>query len=29
MEELTVADAFEDLPEDMRKRLGAGERTGE
>jgi NADH-quinone oxidoreductase subunit C len=29
MEELTVADAFEDLPEDMRRRLGAGERTGE
>jgi NADH-quinone oxidoreductase subunit C len=29
MEELTVADAFEDLPEDMRRRLSAGERTGE
>ncbi len=29
MEELSVADAFEDLPEDMRKRLSAGERTGE
>jgi NADH-quinone oxidoreductase subunit C len=29
MEELTIADAFEDLPEDMRKRLGAGEKTGE
>lgn len=29
MEELTVADAFEDLPEDMRQRLNAGERTGE
>ena len=29
MEELTVADAFEDLPEDMRQRLGTGERTGE
>jgi len=29
MEELTIADAFEDLPQDMRKRLGAGERTGE
>jgi len=29
MEELTVADAFEDLPEEMRKRLGGGERTGE
>ncbi len=29
MEELTIADAFEDLPADMRKRLDAGERTGE
>jgi NADH-quinone oxidoreductase subunit C len=29
MEELSVADAFEDLPEDMRNRLSAGERTGE
>jgi NADH-quinone oxidoreductase subunit C len=29
MEELTVADAFEDLPEDMRRRLNAGEKTGE
>lgn len=29
MEELTIADAFEDLPTDMRKRLAAGERTGE
>ena len=29
MEELTVADAFEDLPEDMRARLTSGERTGE
>jgi len=29
MEELTVADAFEDLPEDMRQRLSKGERTGE
>jgi NADH-quinone oxidoreductase subunit C len=29
MEELTVADAFEDLPEDMRRRLSSGERTGE
>lgn len=29
MEELTIADAFEDLPQDMRNRLGAGERTGE
>jgi NADH-quinone oxidoreductase subunit C len=29
MEELSIADAFEDLPADMRQRLGAGERTGE
>jgi NADH-quinone oxidoreductase subunit C len=29
MEELSIADAFEDLPDDMRKRLGSGERTGE
>ena len=29
MEELTIADAFEDLPDDMRKRLRSGERTGE
>ena len=29
MEELTIADAFEDLPKDMRKRLSTGERTGE
>lgn len=29
MEELTIADAFEDLPLDMRKRLGKGERVGE
>ncbi|MDO8502974.1 MAG: NADH-quinone oxidoreductase subunit C [Gemmatimonadaceae bacterium] len=29
MEELAIADAFEDLPADMRKRLGTGERTGE
>jgi NADH-quinone oxidoreductase subunit C len=29
MEELTIADAFEDLPSDMRQRLGTGERTGE
>ena len=28
-EELSIADAFEDLPEDMRRRLGSGERTGE
>ncbi|HUQ98522.1 MAG TPA: NADH-quinone oxidoreductase subunit C [Gemmatimonadaceae bacterium] len=29
MEELSIADAFAELPEDMRKRLGEGERTGE
>ncbi|GAC1515486.1 MAG: hypothetical protein NVS1B4_06130 [Gemmatimonadaceae bacterium] len=29
MEELSIADAFEDLPEDMRRRIRAGERTGE
>jgi NADH-quinone oxidoreductase subunit C len=29
MEELSIADAFEDLPPDMRQRLGWGERTGE
>jgi NADH-quinone oxidoreductase subunit C len=29
MEELSIADAFEDLPTDMRRRLNAGERTGE
>ena len=29
MEELTIADAFEDLPPDMRARLATGERTGE
>jgi len=28
-EELTIAQAFEDLPDDMRRRLGTGERTGE
>lgn len=28
-EELTIAQAFEDLPEDMRRRLTAGERVGE
>ena len=28
-EELSIADAFEDLPLDMRRRLGTGERTGE
>ncbi|MDE3153022.1 MAG: NADH-quinone oxidoreductase subunit C [Gemmatimonadota bacterium] len=29
MEELSVADAFEDLPDDMRRRLRAGEKAGE
>ena len=29
MEELTIADAFADLPADMRDRLNKGERTGE
>lgn len=29
MEELSIADAFEDLPDAMRQRLSAGERTGE
>jgi NADH-quinone oxidoreductase subunit C len=29
MEELSVAEAFEDLPEEMRRRLAGGERTGE
>jgi NADH-quinone oxidoreductase subunit C len=29
MEELTIADAFAELPEDMRLRLNKGERTGE
>ena len=29
MEELSIADAFEDLPADMRRRIGSGERTGE
>jgi NADH-quinone oxidoreductase subunit C len=29
MEELSIADAFEDLPVDMRQRLDAGEKTGE
>jgi NADH-quinone oxidoreductase subunit C len=28
-EELSIADAFEDLPDDMRQRLTAGEATGE
>ena len=29
MEELTIADAFEDLPTDMRQRLQSGPKTGE
>jgi NADH-quinone oxidoreductase subunit C len=29
MEELTIADAFAELPQDMRERLNKGERTGE
>jgi len=29
MEELTVIEAFDDLPQDMRQRLGTGERVGE
>ncbi|MEP7348073.1 MAG: NADH-quinone oxidoreductase subunit C [Gemmatimonadaceae bacterium] len=29
MEELSIADAFEDLPVDMRRRLSRGEKTGE
>ena len=29
MEELSIADAFEDLPQDMRQRLGTGEKVGE
>ena len=29
MEELNIAQAFEDLPDDMRRRLGGGEKTGE
>jgi NADH-quinone oxidoreductase subunit C len=29
MEELSIADAFTELPEDMRNRLSKGERTGE
>ena len=29
MEELSIAQAFEDLPGDMRRRLNAGEKTGE
>jgi hypothetical protein len=29
MEELSIADAFAELPEEMRARLSKGERTGE
>jgi hypothetical protein len=29
MEELSIADAFSELPEEMKKRLSKGERTGE
>jgi NADH-quinone oxidoreductase subunit C len=29
MEELSIAQAFEDLPDEMRRRLSAGEKTGE
>jgi len=29
MEELSIADAFEDLPQEMRNRLRSGEKTGE
>ena len=29
MEELSIADAFEDLPKDMRARIRSGEKTGE
>ena len=29
IQELTIADAFAELPADMRERLGKGERTGE
>ncbi len=29
MQELSIADAFEDLPRDMRQRLSAGEKVGE
>ena len=28
-EELSIADAFEDLPDDMKRRLGSGEKVGE
>jgi NADH-quinone oxidoreductase subunit C len=29
MDELSIAEAFEDLPQEMRQRLGRGEKTGE
>jgi NADH-quinone oxidoreductase subunit C len=29
MEELSIADAFEDLPAEMKRRLGTGEKVGE
>jgi NADH-quinone oxidoreductase subunit C len=29
MEELSIAEAFEDLPPDMRQRLSSGEKVGE
>ena len=29
MEELSIADAFEDIPDEMRARLAGGEKTGE
>lgn len=29
MEELSIAEAYDELPEDMRRRLAAGEKTGE
>ena len=29
MEELTIAQAFDDLPDEMRQRLGSGEKVGE
>jgi len=29
MDELSIVEAFEDLPQEMRQRLGRGEKTGE
>jgi len=29
MEELSIAQAYEDLPDEMRRRLSTGEKTGE